>query len=529
MGFVVNDGSVNADNTYRYYSFYAKKGDIVEFLTAFPTLGNCILLFDSEGTLLYSIKPDVILNYVCRIEIPQDCKCCINFYRDSVQGAVSANYYIKHSVPYSTKILENSNNFVTERTVLYPSYTQGAYMISSGGLGYSSLYCYYRFKIYKGDKISIATSFPIAAACLLIFEDDTTLRQQLNATQAPALYEGIITSLYDGYCYVNFYASGATSGVPDVSNYYIKIESSITKNTGDIVNQLDYLNQKVIADEKVIIVGNGQRYEEIRDAIDAITDDAPDNHYTIIALPKTYKPIHVGTFQTGTNICRNISIIGLDKYNTICLDKSGTYSGTNEIRTNGVVKNITFIGDHTDFVDDDAYIASVISGTTRLGYACHVDLGSQDVYFEDCIFRGRNTVSVGAGLHQDEHQRYIRCEFYDERSAAVAEQLNPSQGVLYFHNMPFNNVTNQNLLFENCKFYGKNDCERIVEIQCVNQTGLSGDIVMLFNTILKNGAVVQHLFAWTKANNITQSLQYWNNEVSRGNNAEDMNYSLLAD
>lgn len=311
-----------------------------------------------------------------------------------------------------------------------------------------------------------------------------------------------------------FTVNGYNSYYSDTSKYSIAFNTLNVKylNINDIFNEID---------ENVIIVGNSMKFMEIQDAISSITDDSENNHYTIIAMPKVYKPIHLGTFQTGTDICRNISVIGIDKYSCICKDTTGNYYNTNEVRTNGVIRNLTFMSDHSSYGTDQQYLDAVNNNTIRPSYACHVDLGTQDLYFEDCIFIGRNTApSVGAGLHVNEKQRYKNCDFIDGRSELIATFQNVS---CYFcHSMVFPNVYNQNLILDNCRFYAKQNCTSIVELTDADENHTGNGNIKLYGNMISRNNVICSISPYH-----TNLSEMWFDESNYGNNVANMNSEMI--
>lgn len=209
--------------------------------------------------------------------------------------------------------------------------------------------------------------------------------------------------------------------------------------------------------DNVIIVGEGQKYENMQDVLTAITDDSANNPYTILLMPsdKPYPRFSMlreldASYPWSDVVPRWISIIGIDKANVIIQSGTGEYSSPPaEILTNGIIKNITFR------MTKDAPLSVPVQG----GYAVHIDCrtlndAGYSMVFEDCDFESATGPAAGVGMHENADLSFRRCRFTSTASAAYA----PSDGYknlydygcVFAHTSTLADSVNQRLAFEDC-------------------------------------------------------------------------------
>lgn len=208
----------------------------------------------------------------------------------------------------------------------------------------------------------------------------------------------------------------------------------------------------------VITIGEGMDYEEIQPALLAISDDSPTNPYTLLLMPKKtpYQPFTMlrNSFSKSypwSNIKpRNISIIGLDKYNCVIQSNSGDYKyPCSEIMTNGIIKNLKFIMTNDDQTET----------ATQGGYCMHIDCRTlndegYNMIIEDCDFEDSSGPCLGIGMHKNCTLTIRRCTFETNLSA----NYNPHEGyrnlvnygVIFCHTSTLADSTAQNITFEDC-------------------------------------------------------------------------------
>ena len=142
-------------------------------------------------------------------------------------------------------------------------------------------------------------------------------------------------------------------------------------------------------DSQTIIVdasGLGD-YDNIQDAIDNC-NDSENNHITIFVRSGTYPRF---SMTDANNVNRYISIIGENRADCIVQDNSGNYSTPPaEIRTDGMIKNLTFIATHTE--------NPTLEGLSSYSYALHMDFGGCHTIFENCRFISYQQAAVGIGV-----------------------------------------------------------------------------------------------------------------------------------
>lgn len=208
----------------------------------------------------------------------------------------------------------------------------------------------------------------------------------------------------------------------------------------------------------IVKIGKYEKFTQIQDALDIITDDSPENHYIFELMPGVYEKFDM-TKKPGL---RYISIIGKNKHDCIVRDDSGQYYNAPAlVFTNGLIKNITFIATHDNPPDMDDR-----ENEKHKSYAVHMDCGTQDVLYEDCVFISYQAPAVGIGCWQDVKYHFKNCEMYsyappfdgidhkDDYKTNFSYLTN--YGALFIHSNTSNNITGQRLILDNCRMYSQN-------------------------------------------------------------------------
>jgi hypothetical protein len=208
----------------------------------------------------------------------------------------------------------------------------------------------------------------------------------------------------------------------------------------DIIERIDALD--AITRGTIINVGEGMDYETIQDAIDNC-DDSGLNHVTILVYPGVYERF---SMTSGSNILRYISIIGINKYECIIKDDTGNYlTPPAKIRTNGLIKNLTFIATHEN---------EVWESDRRKAYAIHLDFGTENLRIEDCICVSYQAPAIGIGMHADEKIHIKDCELYSYATSDYGSLVD--YGGLYCHSRNADNIMGQEITIENTRIYSQN-------------------------------------------------------------------------
>ena len=208
----------------------------------------------------------------------------------------------------------------------------------------------------------------------------------------------------------------------------------------------------------IIRIGKYERFMQIQEALDFITDDSAENPYIFELMPGVYKKFDM-TKKPGL---RYISIIGKSKHDCIVRDDSGQYYNAPAlVFTNGLIKNITFIATHDNPPDIDDR-----ENAKHKSYAVHMDCGTQDVLYEDCVFISYQAPAVGIGCWQDVKYHFKNCEMYsyappfdgidhkDDYKTNFSYLTN--YGALFVHSNTSNNITGQRFILDNCRMYSQN-------------------------------------------------------------------------
>lgn len=243
-------------------------------------------------------------------------------------------------------------------------------------------------------------------------------------------------------------ASVSTLNISDLKNYNgYAYYAKVTVKTSEIY--------EIARREKpsIITVGKGKDFSNIQDAIDSC-NDSESNPITIVIYPGTYPRFSMVGFPNITgnwskNILRNISLVGIDKKHTIIKDTVGDYrTPAAEIRTTGLIKNLTFIASHEDAGDVSEW-SDGEGAKARRSYAVHCDFGEHSETFEDCDFISYQAPAIGVGLYQDDDVRFINCTFTTYASSDWLNSIT-THGAFYCHSRNASNVTNQKLSLRNC-------------------------------------------------------------------------------
>lgn len=244
---------------------------------------------------------------------------------------------------------------------------------------------------------------------------------------------------------------GGTAIVNDATAY-MKLEY--------IADTKTYVDKAALAYQhackNLILIGLGQQYETIQDAVDSITDDSKTNPYTLLLMPSA-TPYSRFSFQRKLDEERNprhaprwISIVGIDKTNTVVQSDTGEYeSPPAEIVANGIIRNITFrmTNEHPD--------ATPLKG----GYAVHFDCSTPDsegfnLLVEDCDFESATGPAVGIGVHENERLVFRHCRFTS--TARADYQPNDTYknladyGCAFAHSSLRSDAQNMRISFEHC-------------------------------------------------------------------------------
>lgn len=247
--------------------------------------------------------------------------------------------------------------------------------------------------------------------------------------------------------------------VPTVNYQFLMEIKSKTNALEELNKTVDGLSADLSALAAEIHVGDGLEYEEIQDALDALTTD----YATIIVHPKNTPYSRFSLMRSlgnsypwsGLSTVKHISIIGIDKEKCIIKDDSGNYNTPPaEIATNGVIKNLRFIATH------DASDGTETTGS----YAVHVDNRPADIngmklIFENCDFISYQMSAVGLGLYRNQDILFDSCNFesYTDLTWKPNENYDSdyycSLGAYFMHTTMGEAGGNMFIRFRNCFFY----------------------------------------------------------------------------
>lgn len=259
-----------------------------------------------------------------------------------------------------------------------------------------------------------------------------------------------------------------------------------------LTTTLDYLEEasKINAKNNVVLIGKNGDFTDIQEALNCIEDDSASNPYLFKIMPGTYKAFSMTTLGRK----RYISMIGECKHDCIIRDDSGQYYNAPAlVYTDGMFKNLKFIATH----DNPPAIADRENAKHK-SYALHMDCGTQDVLFEDCVFTSYQAPAVGIGCYQDVKYHFKNCEMYsyappfdgidhkDDYKTNFSYLAN--YGGLFAHSNVENNITNQRLILDNCRIYSDNS-DKALWIATAGEYQNSEMLITCINTMAISNAV----------------------------------------
>ncbi len=191
-------------------------------------------------------------------------------------------------------------------------------------------------------------------------------------------------------------------------------------------------------------VGAGMQYETITAAVAQwTTDGKPDS---IIHIMK-------GVYNEKVNLggmSSNLSFIGEDKAHVVWKQTTGYYPDCPlSISGNVVIKNITFIADHTS-TPGYTYVPYT-TGNTGAAYALHLDAPNAPgvVRVENCDLYSYQNAAIGCGTCVDRSLQIINCRLFSLGN--IAGTL--ANGALLYHGDAADGVTGQELVLKHNYFY----------------------------------------------------------------------------
>lgn len=253
------------------------------------------------------------------------------------------------------------------------------------------------------------------------------------------------------------YTSGDVSEVSKLSasalvnvGYRLNIKVNLSATMLSIYNLAT-----VERNSNIVVIGEYGDFKNIQTALDSIEDDTEEKPYVFKILPGTYPCFSM----TTKGRVRYISMIGECKHDCIIRDDSGQYYNAPAlVYTNGMFKNLTLLATH-----DNPPALADRENAKHKSYALHMDCGTQDVLFEDCVFTSYQAPAVGIGCYQDVKYHFKNCEMYSYCPAY--DETDPdyrtnwswlaNYGALFCHSNTNNNITNQRIILDNCRMYSK--------------------------------------------------------------------------
>lgn len=315
------------------------------------------------------------------------------------------------------------------------------YMISSIGVR-SFLICDLNGVItYSGTNANISTKFPLVAD-----NNNCILKVSFyNATgkDASMLVKGTtLPSTYQPYIVVP----------KDLGINSIKPEHL----SSEVLALITGVNSSIITVDKK---GSGQ-YTSIQTAIDSVSDS--------VSTPTTIL-IYTGIYNETVKIKnRYISLIGIDKKNTIIITTTGDYAEPPLEIGGGQLyfKNLTFKATHDT---PKADYGSVVNRA----YAVHADfVGEGTTIFENCDLISYQSACLGSGTHPKQKLVFKDCNF-ERYSDGGFTPVAGNYGAIFVHSAPYATTEKQEYEFYNCRIYTE-------QLHCVRMSKQTSDYSVLW-------------------------------------------------
>jgi len=184
--------------------------------------------------------------------------------------------------------------------------------------------------------------------------------------------------------------------------------------------------------------GNGD-YETINEALSGISDSS-SNIVTILIMPGAYK-------ETIDITNRYVSIVGLDKNNTIIYTDTGDYDYP-PVKSGGgntYIKSLTLLSTHDNPLESYS--------TTNRAYALHADYtGSGLAMVEDCNIVSHQCAALGTGTRPNRKHIFKNCNFELIDDGDNFNPLDTKYGAVFAHSHQAVAEGYQNYEFHNCIF-----------------------------------------------------------------------------
>lgn len=251
----------------------------------------------------------------------------------------------------------------------------------------------------------------------------------------------------------SLYSSDVTEGTTTLS-----FSDLVTMSGYTPLITVKYQSPNIMINNNVVYIGDGGQFDEVQDALTAITDDSITNPYTFMLLPRgtAYNPFTMirdsfsDTYPWTNSEPRYISIIGMDKAHCVIQSDSGDYNyPCAEILTNGIIKNLTFV------MTNEEQTATAVRG----GYCIHIDSQTKnnvgyDLTIEDCDFYNASNACLGLGIHENCDLKIRRCHMNTTLQANYSPhegyENKVNNGCVFAHTSTLANSQNQRLTLEDC-------------------------------------------------------------------------------
>lgn len=358
---------------------------------------------------------------------------------------------------YSGKVIDNLDDTLTLHINPNVRFIQNTVIPANTKLDKLDIFCGYDEK-YIGGTIKIELFSKSGSTLTKYYEKTEKSILGINTIElnTDITEETMISISRSGYALVkykqgnvaNCYYSTSTDNTLDINSMpCFSFLLSMKVYYSDLDNNNNSNNSNNLSLSNIITVDkNNGDFTNIQDAINSITDDSEDNPYTIYVGQGTFPRFSMRSSVTGISRMRYISIIGLNKYSSIIKDTTGNYvTGSCDIWTKGIIENLTIEMSHEN---------EVWESDTRKAYALHFDFGQCDTEVRNCILISHQAPAVGIGMYQDTTIKFKDCELYSYTTKDYGKLVD--YGAIFSHSNTDNDITNQNIILENCKVVSQN-------------------------------------------------------------------------
>jgi hypothetical protein len=291
-------------------------------------------------------------------------------------------------------------------------------------------------------------------------------------------------------------------------NAYYKVDKAINDLYNADISKSLIKNGNILVVDKTVPT----YYQTIQSAVNAATSND-----IILVMPGTYVE------SVSAFVSKDVNIIGFDRDKCILKNSYATYELPPLEISRGCVKNMTIIAENngTTTPENNGYT----QGNYMWGaYAIHYDApqtANSKLTIENCKLVSYWNAGIGVGFYGNDTLRLKDCEIESYTDYAYGNNATLENGALLVHPRDADNISNQNLIVENCKLISKNQYTFKLSALARTTSLMNMSFYKTMCYSLLNGKTnvlkVSGLFTgtgWKNLVNVTLTPDSWGNNLS---------------